>query len=123
MENIDDGIKHLEELKNAWNEKYDEILQHAKSFQGGNDADYIDEFQKKLNSLSDELQDIGKQYHQDLDNLVDEVTKDYAADPIIQKMAEGVRSDIDDQWQKYHGNREARLRDLADLVSMLDKLP
>ena len=122
METIDEKIYGLKELKKKWNDKYTELLEHMKSYIGGNDAEYIAEFQKKLDAISDVLKAIGKEYHQEVEKVADDITKNYKDNPIIQKMVEGVKSDIDDNWNFYHGDREARLKDLADVVDMFDKL-
>ena len=54
MINIEEAIKELEGLKKQWNEKGNELFDHVKSYAGSNDAEYINEFQKKLNTISHE---------------------------------------------------------------------
>jgi len=34
---------------------------------------------------------------------------------------DGFKSDVDNNWNLYHGNREARLKDLAENIDMFDK--
>lgn len=96
METIDEKIWGLEELKKKWNDKYIELFEHTKSYVGSNDAEYVSEFQKKLDAISDELKAIGKEYHQEVEKVADIITTDYKDNPIIQKMMEGVKSDVDD---------------------------
>ena len=122
VENIENKIKGLESLKEKWNEKYSELLDHVKSYVGCNDAEYVEEFQRKLNTISDELREIGKEYHHEVEIVADGIITDYKDNPIIQNLVEGVKSDVDDNWNVYHGNREARLRDLAEVIAIFDKM-
>jgi uncharacterized coiled-coil DUF342 family protein len=101
MKNLDEEIGQLEELKKAWNEKYSELLKFVKTYKGGSDDEYIAEFQKKLNAISDELKAIGKEYHQEVEKVADDITSEYKDNPIIQNLVEGVKSDVDDNWHIY----------------------
>ena len=42
--------------------------------------------------------------------------------PIIQNLVEGVKSDVDDNWHIYKGNREERLKDLSEIIDLFDKM-
>lgn len=121
MKNLEEQIRQLEEQKKAWNEKYSELLEYVKTYKGSRDEKYIAEFQEKLNSISDELRAIGKKYHQEVEKVADDIASDYKDNPIIQKMVEGVMSDVDYNWNVYHGNREARLKDLSEIIDIFDK--
>ncbi len=59
MINIEEAIKELEGLKKQWNDKYTELFSHVRSYVGDNDAEYITEFQHKLDELSSELRALG----------------------------------------------------------------
>ncbi len=122
MESIENKIKGLEGLKEKWNEKYSELLDYVKNYVGSNDVEYMAEFQRKINTISDELKAIGKEYHHEVERVVDDIITDYKDNPIIQNLVEGVKSDVDDNWNVYHGNREARLRDLAEVIAIFDKM-
>ena len=122
MKNLDEQIGKLEELKKAWNEKYSELLKFVKTYKGGSDDEYIAEFQKKLNAISDELKAIGKEYHQEVEKVADDITSEYKDNPIIQNLVEGVKSDVDDNWHIYKGNREERLKDLSEIIDLFDKM-
>ena len=121
MINIEEAIKELEGLKKQWNEKENELFDHVKSYAGSNDAEYINEFQKKLNTIREELKSIGKEYHQEVDRIVDGIVEDHKDNPIIKALMDGFKSDVDNNWNLYHGNREARLLDLAEIIDMFDK--
>lgn len=120
--NIEEDIKTLEEYKKKWNEKYEELVKYAKGYKRYKDENYTNEFKDKLDSLSEELNEIGKTYHKEVERVVDEITKNHKSNPIIRKLVEGVKSDIDDNWSVYKGNREARLRDLADIIEIFDSM-
>ena len=122
MESIENKIKGLEGLKEKWNEKYSELLDYVKNYVGSNDVEYKAEFQRKLNTISDELKAIGKEYHHEVERVVDDIITDYKDNPIIQNLVEGVKSDVDDNWNVYHGNRETRLRDLAEVIALFDNM-
>lgn len=122
MESIENKIKGLEGLKEKWNEKYSELLDYVKNYVGSNDVEYMAEFQRKLNTISDELKAIGKEYHHEVERVVDDIITDYKDNPIIQNLVEGVKSDVDDNWNVYHGNRETRLRDLAEVIALFDNM-
>lgn len=122
MKNLDEQICQLEELKKAWNEKYSELLGFVKTYKGNSDEEYIAEFQKKLSAISDELRAIGKEYHQEVEKVADDITSGYKDNPIIQNLVEGVKSDVDDNWNVYHGNREVRLKDLSEIIDLFDKM-
>lgn len=122
MKNLDEQIGQLEELKKAWNEKYSELLKFVKTYKGGSDDEYIAEFQKKLNAISDEMKAIGKEYHQEVEKVADDITSEYKDNPIIQNLVEGVKSDVDDNWHIYKGNREERLKDLSEIIDLFDKM-
>ena len=122
MESIENKIKGLEGLKKKWNEKYSELLDYVKNYVGSNDVEYMAEFQRKLNTISDELKAIGKEYHHEVERVVDDIITDYKDNPIIQNLVEGVKSDVDDNWNVYHGNRETRLRDLAEVIALFDNM-
>lgn len=122
MKNLDEQIFQLEELKKAWNEKYSELLKFVKTYKGSSDEEYIAEFQKKLNAISDELKAIGKKYHQEVEKVADDITSEYKDNPIIQNLVEGVKSDVDDNWHVYKGNREERLKDLSEIIDLFDKM-
>ena len=122
MESIENKIKGLEGLKEKWNEKYSELLDYVKSYVGSNDVEYMAEFQRKLNIISDELKAIGKEYHHEVESVADDIITDYKDNPIIQNLVEGVKSDVDDNWNVYHGNRETRLRDLADVIALFNNM-
>lgn len=121
MKNLEVQIRQLQEQKKAWNDKYSELLEYVKTYKGSSDEKYIVEFQEKLNAISDELRAIGKKYHQEVEKVADDIASDYKDNPIIQKMVEGVKSDIDYNWNAYHGNREARLKDLSEIIDIFDK--
>lgn len=125
MINIEKAIAVLEGLKKQWNDKYTELLKHAKSYVGGNDAEYISDFQQKLDELSFELKAIGKEYHQEVDRIADDIVEDHKDNPIIKTLMEGFKSDVVDSYtfSVYHGNREAHLKDLAEIIDMFDKMP
>ncbi len=122
MKNLEEQISPLEELKKAWNEKYSELLGFVKTYKGSSDEEYITEFQKKLNAISDELKAIGKKYHQEVEKVADDITSEYKDNPIIQNLVEGVKSDVDDNWHVYKGNREERLKDLSEIIDLFDKM-
>ena len=122
MESIENKIKGLEGLKEKWNEKYSELLDYVKNYVGSNDVEYMAEFQRKLNTISDEFKAIGKEYHHEVERVVDDIITDYKDNPIIQNLVEGVKSDVDDNWNVYHGNRETRLRDLAEVIALFDNM-
>ena len=121
MINIEEEITVLEELKKQWNDKYSEQLEHVKSYVGGNDAEYISVFQQKLDEISDELRAIGKKYHKEVDKIADDIIEHHKDNPIIKTLMDGFKNDIDDNWNVYHGNREARLRDLVEIIRLFDK--
>lgn len=121
MKNLEEQIRQLEEQKKTWNEKYSELLEYVKTYKGSSDEKYIAEFQEKLNAISDELRSIGKKYHQEVEKVADDISSGYKDNPIIQKMVEGVKSDVDYNWNVYHGNREARLKDLSEIIDLFDK--
>lgn len=122
MKNLEEQICQLEELKKAWNEKYSELLKFVKTYKGSSDKEYIAEFQKKLNAISADLRAIGKEYHQEVEKVADDIASDYKDNPIIQNLVEGVKSDVDDNWHVYHGNREERLKDLSEIIDLFDKM-
>ena len=122
MKNLNEQICQLEELKKAWNEKYSELLGFVKTYKGNSDEEYIAEFQKKLSAISDELRAIGKEYNQEVEKVADDITSGYKDNPIIQNLVEGVKSDVDDNWHVYKGNREERLKDLSEIIDLFDKM-
>jgi len=83
MINIEEAIKELEWLKKQWNEKENELFDHVKSYTGKNDAEYINEFQEKINTIREELKSIGKEYHQKVDRIADDIVEDHNDNPII----------------------------------------
>lgn len=124
MINIEEAIKELEGLKKQWDDKYTELFSHVRSYVGDNDAEYITEFQHKLDELSSELRALGKKYHQKVDRIADDIVEDHKDNPIIKSLMEGFKSDIVDDYNYnvYHGNREAHLKDLAEIIEMFDKM-
>lgn len=122
MEHIDERIRELEELKKRWGEKYGKRNDHVKSFQSCGDLYYVNDFKKELEKLNDELSAIGKDYHEKLNEALDEVVKGFEDNPYVMNMRDGVSSDIDDTNGTYNGNREARLKDLSNLIDILKNI-
>lgn len=114
-------IQMLEELKKDWNNKYSELLEHVKGYEGYKSEDYYKMFQDNLNSISKELKELGAKYHEEVNRIADDIIDEHQGDPIIKSLMDGFKSNIDDNYNVYHGSREARLRDLLDIINMYDK--
>ena len=119
---MDDKIKALESLKIKWDEKRREQIRFVFNCNSQVELETIEENKVKLKKLADELNEIGIEYHNEVMNVAKEVAKDYLDNPIINHVIDDIDSDVDSSWDVFHGNREERLRFLAEVIEEFNKL-
>ena len=100
-----------------WNKKYDDMLDVVKGYEPTTDQAELDKFQEKLDSCQKDVIDTGQKYKDELKSVVKEMEED-ANNPIVSQLCKPVFDDIDDDYAKYKGNRENRLRDINEIIEM-----
>ena len=68
-------------------------------------------------SCQKDVIDTGQKYKDELKSVVKEMEED-ANNPIVSQLCKPVFDDIDDDYAKYKGNRENRLRDINEIIEM-----
>lgn len=123
MEMIDEKIKELIDLKKKWDEKRIEQIRYILEYNNPTgDLEYLEECKARIKEYSDELNKLGQSYHEEIMKVAKDLAKDYQDNPIIDHLIDGIDKDVDPDWNVFHGNREERLRFLADVIEEFKKL-
>lgn len=116
-EKLEKRLNDLDAIKKEWNKKYDDMLDVVKGYEPTTDQAELDKFQEKLDSCQKDVIDTGQKYKDELKSVVKEMEED-ANNPIVSQLCKPVFDDIDDDYAKYKGNRENRLRDINEIIEM-----
>ena len=120
MNTSSDIFEKLAEKKKEWYDKKKEMEEYCLNYQpSGRKEDFTD-FQNKLNSIQDEVRAIGKSYRELINQATDEITKDIHNE-VVDKMVQDIKSEIDYEWDIFHGNREKKLEFLYEFIAYYGK--
>lgn len=119
MNTIDGIIKELEYLKKEWADKYQELDKYVKECNTHNNSDTPDVIKDKLRDFGNSLCDLGQDYRNKIRKAVDDITKAHTNNPFIKKLADAILSDFDNS-EGTNGSREERLRNLAELIDIIE---
>ena len=123
MENIDEKIKELEFLKKEWDEKRCEQIRFIAGYKNPTgDLESLEKCKAKIKEYSDELNKLGQSYHDEIMKVAKDLTKDFQDNPIIVQLIGDIDNDVDSNFSVFYGNREDRLRFLADVIEEFNKL-
>ena len=84
--------------------------------------DLLEECKARIKEYSDELNKLGQSYHDEIMKVAKDLAKDYINNPIIDHLIDDIDKDVVSDWNVFHGNREDRLRFLADVIEEFNKL-
>lgn len=121
MKTLDETIKELEDLKKKWSDKYQDLGKYVKECNSHPNSDTPDDIKKKLDEYGRDLCSLGQDYRIKIREAIDNIAKDYLDNPFISRLVDGILSDFDNSGGA-NGSREDRLRNLAGLIDMVDKL-
>lgn len=123
MANINEKIKELESLKKEWDDKRCEQIRFILEYKNPTgDLDLLEECKARIKEYSDELNKLGQSYHDEIMKVAKDLAKDYINNPIIDHLIDDIDKDVVSDWNVFHGNREDRLRFLADVIEEFNKL-
>lgn len=123
MANINEKIKELESLKKEWDDKRCEQIRFILEYKNPTgDLDLLEECKARIKEYSDELNKLGQSYHDEIMKVAKDLAKDYINNPIIDHLIDDMDKDVVSDWNVFHGNREDRLRFLADVIEEFNKL-
>lgn len=119
---INEKIKELESLKKEWDEKRCEQIRFILGYKNPTgDTEYLEECEARIKEYSDELNKLGQSYHDEIMKVAKDLAKDYLDNPIINHLIDDIDNDVDSNFSVFHGNREERLRFLADVIEEFNK--
>jgi uncharacterized protein YpuA (DUF1002 family) len=121
MKTLDETIKELEGIKEKWSDKYQELGKYVEECANHANSDTPDEIKNKLDGFSHDLRSLGQDYRDKIKEAIDDIAKNHLNDSFVKDLADGIISDIDNSGG-INGSREDRLRELAGLIDMIDKL-
>lgn len=121
MKTLDETTKELEDLKKKWSDKYQELGKYVEECANHANSDTQDEIKDKLAGFSRDLCSIGQDYRDKIKEAIEDIAKDHLDNSFVKELADGIISDFDNSGRA-NGSREDRLRDLAGLIDMIDKL-
>ena len=122
MGKIDEKIKELASIKEKWDEKRCEQINYILGYTNPTgDLKKLDECMSKIKEYSNELNKIGQSYHDEIMIAAKELAKEYEDNPIIRHLIDSIDKDVVPDWNVFSGNREDRLRLLADVIEEFNK--
>lgn len=121
MKTLDERIQELKDLKGQWAEKYRELEKYVDNCNRHANSDTPDEIKKNLDGFGLDLQTLGRNYRVKIKEATDNVAKDYLDDSMIEGLVNGIINDIDNSGGT-NGSREDRLKALAEIVDIINKL-
>ncbi len=122
MGKIDEKIKELASIKEKWDEKRCEQINYILGYNNPTgDLKKLDECKSKIKEYSNELNKIGQSYHDEIMKAAKELAKEYEDNPIIRHLIDSIDKDVVLDWNVFSGNREDRLRLLADVIEEFNK--
>lgn len=123
MGKIDEKIKELASIKEKWDDKRCEQIRFILEYKNPTgDLDLLEECKARIKEYSDELNKLGQSYHDEIMKVAKDLAKDYINNPIIDHLIDDIDKDVVSDWNVFHGNREDRLRFLADVIEEFNKL-